>query len=666
MNELISESIQSDWNVWIIFVILFWIVLSFFWNFVFPGLRLRRELRTSIAELGRIKAESKGPVTDLDDLAKKATVSASIAHQWTEYAKTLHPQKEVDDQGQMRVRRWRATTLAESFFTDQALVDTRLKVDFYKHIPGILTGLGIIGTFTGLILGLDQFQVSSNPAVAQDALGKLIKAVGHAFIVSGIAIVLAMVFTGIEKSLLTSCYRLVEQLRQAIDSLFDSGVDEEYLERMVNASETAATQAIQIKDSLVADLKQMLSEVSAQQIEAAARNSSQMTADLGKAIADSLGAPMARISNAVERVGSDQGDAVSKLLTDVLQSFSSQMQDMFGGQLRGMSDLLVQTNQAMQATAAKFDQLAGNMDSAGKSAVDAMKERLNHAITSMEARQGILNKQMGEFVEQIRASVSQSQSDSSNKMQETLAKLGEQVVGVVAQLQDQAKSAAASHQAHSEAIATNAGNAVNGLSTQVEALISQSTESNRLLQASVASLSAATSEAIRGLNSGAETLYIAATDFAKAGQGVSETMVAASSATEKIQGAAHMLSASTASAQHMIEDYTRTSNVFASMVSDLKATIDLAKREASMTTELISKLQSATAQLALAQQQSEDYLKGVTEVLTQAHESFAENVERTMRLGNSQFHKELAGAVDLFSGSIKDLGDTLDDFNSRS
>ena len=281
MNELISESIRSDWNVWIIFVILFWIVLSFFWNFVGPGLRLRRELRTSIAELGRIKAESKGPVTDLDDLAKKATVSASVAHQWTEYAKTLHPQKEVDEQGQMRVRRWRATTLAESFFTEQALVDTRLKVDFYKHIPGILTGLGIIGTFTGLILGLDQFQVSSNPAVAQDALGKLIKAVAHAFIVSGIAIVLAMVFTGIEKSLLTSCYRLVEQLRQAIDSLFDSGVDEEYLERMVNASETAATQAIQIKDSLVADLKQMLSEVSAQQIEAAARNTSQMTADLG-------------------------------------------------------------------------------------------------------------------------------------------------------------------------------------------------------------------------------------------------------------------------------------------------------------------------------------------------------------------------------------------------
>ncbi len=131
MNELIaiSEPIRSSWSVWIISVILFWIVVSFFQNFFFSARRLRKELSASIAALIRIKAESKGPVTDLDGIAKNAMNFESVAHQWTEYSKTLHPQKEMDEQGQMRVRRWRATTLAESFFTDQALVDTRLKVD---------------------------------------------------------------------------------------------------------------------------------------------------------------------------------------------------------------------------------------------------------------------------------------------------------------------------------------------------------------------------------------------------------------------------------------------------------------------------------------------------------------------------------------------------------
>ncbi|KVL17931.1 hypothetical protein WS95_18650 [Burkholderia sp. MSMB1826] len=66
-----------------------------------------------------------------------------------------------------RIRCWRSTALAETFFTDQAIVDSRLKTDFFKHLPGVLTGLGIIGTFLGLIKGLVHFDVSVDPAAAQ-------------------------------------------------------------------------------------------------------------------------------------------------------------------------------------------------------------------------------------------------------------------------------------------------------------------------------------------------------------------------------------------------------------------------------------------------------------------------------------------------------------------
>lgn len=41
--------------------------------------------------------------------------------------------------------------------------------------------------------------------------------------------------------------------------------------------------------------------------------------------------------------------------------------------------------------------------------------------------------------------------------------------------------------------------------------------------------------------------------------------------------------------------------------------------------------------------------------------SFAENVERSLQEGNRQFQKELRDAVNLVSGAVKDLGDTLDD-----
>jgi hypothetical protein len=55
----------------------------------------------------------------------------------------------------------------------------------------------------------------------------------------------------------------------------------------------------------------------------------------------------------------------------------------------------------------------------------------------------------------------------------------------------------------------------------MESLLRQSVETNKALQSTVASLASATDKAIAGMNSGAETLYVAASDFAKAGQGVS-------------------------------------------------------------------------------------------------------------------------------------------------
>ena len=66
-----------------------------------------------------------------------------------------------------------------------------------------------------------------------------------------------------------------------------------------------------------------------------------------------------------------------------------------------------------------------------------------------------------------------------------------------------------------------------------------------------------------------------------------------------------------------------------------------------------------------AQADAGEYLQGVTEVLAEAHKAFAESVERTLRKGNADFHRELADAVNLLKGAIQDLGDTLDAVVSR-
>ena len=653
------------WHICVAAAFLLIFAGDFFARFWRPAHVLSGELSYAIDALTALRSRIDGNVVELGEIEFTAMSGPNLAPLWKEYAKTLHPQHMVSENGLSRIVRWRATSLADAYFSEQSVVDTRLKTEYFKHLPGILTGIGIIGTFAGLIIGLGRFKVPKDLTKVQEQLGLLIDSVGHAFYVSAAAILLAIFFTWIEKSLVAARYHQVKRLRELVDSLFEGGAGEEYLERMATAAETSATQAAHIKDAVVADLKEILTTLATQQIAAQAQHTGQMSVDMGKAIFENLGPPMEAISKAVQGVSANQGEAVNKMLTDVLATFSAQMRDMFGGQMQGMSDLLRETSESMKSTALQFGQLAANMDAAGTNTVDAMGEKLGKALDGMEARQQAMNAQMAAFVDQIRVLVGESQSESSRKLQEVLTSVGDQVAGVVAELRRQAEASAESQGERQQRFESATSTTIESLSEQMERLLAQSVETNRSLQDTVAKLAGATDKAIAGMNSGAETLYVAASDFAKAGQGVADTMWAATSAVEAIKGASGQLTLATDGARSLFADYGRTRDTFSLMVSELKQIIDNAKREASMTSEIIGRFESAAARLETAQKESEEYLRGVSEVLVKAHDSFAENVERTLREGNRQFQGELSSAVQLLSGAIKNLGDVIDDFSPR-
>lgn len=429
MSSVLSQLYGFDLH-WILPVVLAAFVLSFIWLFFRPGWTLGRELKQSIARVKSLAA--KGTVTDLDALAQAFSNSQDLRHCWSEFRETLHGQKQADAMGMMKVTQWRATAMAGTFFTDASLVDTRLKTEFFKHLPGILTGIGIIGTFSGLILGLSGFQVTDDASTARSSLEVLLKSVGSAFLISAIAIFLAMLITFVEKVIVSRRYADVERLCSTIDSLFESGAGEEYLSRLVAASETSATQAAHIKDALVNDLKTILSELTDRQVAALTASNAQTALSVSTAVTEALHEPLKGISEAVRTVSSQQGDAVNKLLTDVLASFAARMEGMFGGQLGGINELLGRTADTMQEAAKRFESLAGHIEQAGSGATDRMAQRVDALVSSMTERQAAADLQMKQLLEQIRSVAEQTQSDSTDKLNATAQRF-EALAGQMAQ-----------------------------------------------------------------------------------------------------------------------------------------------------------------------------------------------------------------------------------------
>ncbi|WP_334108521.1 anti-phage ZorAB system protein ZorA [Methylobacillus sp.] len=623
---------------------------TFVWYFWIPALRLKKALNQAINGLGKIHHDhGEKHFTALERVKKEAMVNAQLEHSWSEFTETLHPQKKTNELGQDEVVRWRATALAETFFSDRAIVETPLNAEFFKHLPGILTGIGIIGTFSGLILGLGDFQVSSDPSAVRNSLEGLIRHVGHAFIVSAVAIGLAMFVTWIEKLLINARFKQVEKLCVLLDSMFDAGAGEEYLARLVQSSETAATQSAQIKDALVADLKEILAEMTRQQVEAMAVNNQQLSTTM----ADIFKEPL-------ERISGNQGEAVNRLLTDVLSSFTAQMRDMFGDQLRGMNDVLKQTSQSILGAAEKFDQLSAGLQDAGKGAVDEMAKRMDDALASMDRRQQEMDASINSFLDAIRTQVSDTQHQTSEQLSSMLTSLGTQTAGLLDTLQSQSRQASEAQVQQQKRFEEQSQQTLDDLADNVDSLTDAVEGATQAMQSAVASLTNSTRDSVEKMNAGAHTLHAASDTLSQNMNGMSVVVEKVGGTAEQLNLAAQSVNGATQAAIQVINDYRVTRDVFASMVSDLKQTVENARHEASLTSAILSQIDAAAQKLVAAQQDADHYLEGVSNVLEEAHEAFAQHVTSTLKKGNADFHRELADATNHLRGAVQDLGDTLD------
>ena len=221
-----------------------------------------------------------------------------LQHLWSEFRETLHEERVTGraDRSARRSHGCARDSTFRTFFTEETVVDTPVRSEFFKHLPGILTGIGIIGTFSGLIPGIQDFNPTGTNAEVKASLTALLQSVWHAFLVSAAAITLAMVVTFVEKGLLVRLYRQLERITQTIDEHFKAGVGEEYLSRLVGASEESAAQTRILKDALVEDLRGLLTELIDRQIAANTSSHSQLGQQIATSFGQELREPLDKIA----------------------------------------------------------------------------------------------------------------------------------------------------------------------------------------------------------------------------------------------------------------------------------------------------------------------------------------------------------------------------------
>ncbi len=583
-----------------------------------------------------------------------------LLHIWNEYSDTLHPMR-LAIVGQTPVVEYRSSMPAEMMFTKESLVDGPLFDDFWRHLPGILTGLGIIGTFGGLLYGLRNFKaaISTNTSDAVAGLGPLLEAVMHAFTVSAAAIGCAMLVVFISRLLVARLNSKVEHLCDLIDSLYKSGAGEEYLQRLVESSEKSEVHTAQLKDALVEDLTRLMTNLTERQIQAQISAGQHIGETVGRSIAESIAEPMQRVREVMENNAAGNTAQVNTMLETMLTGFMAKLEDTFGGQINGINEQMQRSMAAMSSVQTSLQALVQDIQKANENAATQMSDKLAAAMQTASENQQQLTQQMTQFVTDFRSLVAEEQRKSKDAMNETIAGLLSEVGKSIASMDASRKSASEEDATRTKVLTDQTGQMVSGLSANVEELLRAVSDQVLKTQECINAIRDVSMRAVDGMNQGALNMGSAAQRFETAGSSITRALDDSAAFIEQVRASSNALQAASLAVNNGFEKYDATRKTVDSQVSVLTGLIESAKREAGVSQQLIEGVESSVKALRAAEEESRRNLNAVNDQLVSAFETFGNSLVSQVQRVIGETDKNISVLSNQLTGVVQELAQLM-------
>lgn len=639
-----------------VFLLVAVLTLAFLVGYAIKGTQVWWQLRFAIKAVRGLRAS--GPAPDPEQV-RPAFQKEPLKHLWDEYADTLHELRKAGS-GQVALTEFRATVPAEAMFTKEVLVDGRMFDEFTRHMPGVLTGLGIIGTFAGLLGGLDKFKV--DPEKIQNTvngLGPLLEGVQHAFVASGAAIASAMLVVFISRFTLAYFYRLVEHLTTGIDSLYRTGAGEEYLARLVKSSEQNAASTAQLKDALVEDLHKMMSNLVDRQIAAHEASSLALGKHIGETISTAIAEPMKRVGDAMEVTARGNGEQVNSMLETLLTGFMAKLEDTFGGQMRGINEQMQRSMDSMAAVQSSLQTLLADIKRTNEQAASQMSGTLEDAMKKAADNQQLLTDQMREFVQDFRRLVTEEQNKSKQAMDEAVMKVLGEVATAMEGLEAVRKASAAEEHGRNDKLATQTNQLVGGLTTQVETLLGAVSDQVTKTQRNIDALGDVSLRAIDGMNQGALTMGSAAQRFESAGNSVAGAFERSTKVADTLASTAASLQAASTAVQRGFEQYDSTRRTVDTQVAALMGLIESVKKEAGVSQELVNSIKSSAEAMRQSEAEARSHLDQVNAALVKAFSDFGNSLVSQVKATIAETDRHLAQGTGHLNGVVQELANAV-------
>ena len=621
------------------------LIVRFITQYQIPAKKLQSELSQIANKLLQYKKENI-QILDISNLAPIFSIEP-FKHLWAEYEDTLHLVRDYDGEAISM----RATSTSEIYFSKESVVDTQIDADFFRHLPGILTGIGIIGTFSGLVWGLQLF----DPQKPDETLRFLLQEVTSAFIGSGLAILIAIGITYFEKTTLNKCYRLLETVNNRIDDLFSKGVGEEYLYRLVSASEKSSANTASLKDALIDDLKKLMHEVADKQIDAQLQSSQNISSQIAGSIREVLEAPMKNLMEVVAKASGEQGGAVTGMLENLLSAFMAKIDETFGSQIQNINTAIQKSSDSMTMVQEAMTRLISDISGAGQKATSEMSTKMEEAITRASLAQEQMNQQLRSFVEELRKLILEQQNQTKQAMDKTMQEILVELEKSISVISSERENQSLADKARTDRLVTETEGLYSGLTDNVVRLMEDVKDTAFKTEENIRAIQNVTTGAISGMNDGALVMRDAADRFYKAGESVGGVFDKSRVVTDQLEQTASTLQIASASVRTAFEKYDSSRDSVQGYVLQLQNLVDNAKKEVGLSSQMLSDLEKILVALQTAEKQSTDYLNQVNSVLKGSFQQFGQEMVSQVEMLKVSSDTLLSGSLSALEGTVQSM-----------
>lgn len=331
----IAEFITSFNFIWgyigLIAIIFLIVLLQFYWK-----LKPLRKALNGVIKIVQSTGTMESFAGEFPDLDDRISMEPVLLHPWNEFKETLlFPGVELESD----LEQIHNTHPAGFFFSRESIIAPRLNLRFYNAFPGILTALGIMGTFVGLVAGI---YLASGGLAADDineaklALGNLLSGASLAFGTSIAGLITSMLSSWGEKRALHNLDTLVDNFVVSLDKRVKR-LPAEKIHAAILSENRQQTKALQ---SFTNDLAIKFAEV------------------LEDKISKPMGESMDLLLESLELLRTDQTKASDEILTKLMSEFSESITGAAGSEMSQLAETLNKLNEVFteQATSASHAQ----------------------------------------------------------------------------------------------------------------------------------------------------------------------------------------------------------------------------------------------------------------------------------------------------------------------